>query len=75
MLEEKKPAVQVNLAELLKETGIADDDSFFMDDEPLPPPPQPQQPQQPMVQIQMDPPPIPAIETKENNVNYIVTFL
>lgn len=65
MIEEKKPAVQVNLAELLKQTGIVDDDeSFFMDDEPpLPPPPPPQ----PIVQIP-DEQPIPPAETKENNV-------
>ena len=50
-VEEKRP-VQVNLAELMKETGI--DDEFFMDDEPAPPPPPP-----PIVQ--------PA-ETKENNL-------
>ena len=73
MVEEKKPAV--NLAELLKETGIVDDDSFFMEEEPLAPvvvaPPQPLP--TPQVQIQMDPPPPPlpavaTVETKENNV-------
>ena len=69
MVEEKKPAVQVNLAELLKQTGIVDDDeSFFMDDEPsLPPPPPPSQQmqQQLPIQLQMEQPPA---ETKENNV-------
>ena len=55
----------MNLAELLKETGIVDDDGFsFMDEEPAPPPPPPATPQ---VQIQMDQQ-IPAAETKENNV-------
>ena len=71
MVEEKKPAVQVNLAELLKQTGIVDDDeSFFMDDEPtLPPPPPSQQIQQQQlpIQLQMEQP-IPPTETKENNV-------
>ena len=71
MVEEKKPAVQVNLAELLKQTGIVDDDeSFFMDDEPTlppPPPPQIQQQQQLPIQMQMEQP-IPPTETKENNV-------
>lgn len=77
VVEEKKPAVQVNLAELLKQTGIVDDDeSFFMDDEPTlqppPPPPPPQQQQQQIqqqlpIQIQMEQP-IPPTETKENNV-------
>lgn len=75
VVEEKKPAVQVNLAELLKQTGIVDDDeSFFMDDEPTlqpPPPPPPQQQQQIQqqlpIQIQMEQP-IPPTETKENNV-------
>lgn len=67
MVEEKKPAVQVNLAELLKQTGIVDDDeSFFMDDEPAPPPP-PAPQQQPLVQIAEEQPILPA-ETKENNV-------
>lgn len=72
-MEEKKPAV--NLAELLKQTGIVDDDeSFFMDDDPLPPPVQAPPPPPPaptqtpnQVQIQMDQQ-IPPVETKENNV-------
>lgn len=55
VVEEKRP-VQVNLAELMKQTGIVDDDeSFFMDEEPAP----------------MAPPPVQQlpVETKENNVN------
>jgi len=78
VVEEKKPAVQVNLAELLKQTGIVDDDeSFFMDDEPTlpPPPPPPQQiQQQPSIQLQMEQP-IPPTETKENNVMKIAIKL
>lgn len=64
-MEEKRPAVQVNLAELLKQTGIVDDDeSFFMMDEepvqqPAPPPPLPPDQQQQL----------PLVETKENNVH------
>lgn len=65
MVEEKKPAV--NLAELLKQTGIVDDDeSFFMEEEP-PAAAAPQPLPTPQVQIQMDPP-MPPVETKENNV-------
>jgi hypothetical protein len=75
VVEEKKPAVQVNLAELLKQTGIVDDDeSFFMDDEPtLPPPPPPQIQQQLPIQMQMEQP-IPPTETKENNVMNIFLY-
>ncbi len=60
----------MNLAELLKQTGIADDDEFsFMDmEEPAPPPPPQPTPPAPQVQIQMEQA-IPAVETKENNVS------
>ena len=76
-MEEKRPAVQVNLAELLKQTGIVgDDESFFMDDEPppppLPPPPPPPLPvvaaatlvQPPQLQLPMI---TPVLEPKESN--------
>lgn len=68
VVEEKKPAV--NLAELLKQTGIVDDDeSFFMDEEPLPPAlPTAPAPPTPQVQIQLDQQ-MPAMETKENNAS------
>ena len=74
VVEEKKP-VQVNLAELMKQTGIVDDDDsfFMMDDEPPPPPPPPAPaPQIPTV-IQPALSVVPAVpqitvETKENNV-------
>jgi hypothetical protein len=61
VVEEKRPAVQVNLAELMKQTGIVDDDEsfFMMDDEPVQPPaPLDQQ--------------IPLVETKENNVKSLI---
>ena len=54
LVEEKRPAVQVNLGELLKQTGIVDDDdSFFLDDEPTPP--QPVEQVQPQVALQPRP--------------------
>ena len=64
MVEEKRPAVQVNLAELMKQTGIVDDDEsfFMMDDEPVQPP---------AAQDQQ----IPLVETKENNVkSFIICY-
>ena len=75
--------MQVNLGELLKQTGIVgDDESFFMDDEPpLPPPPMatvtsvvpPTQPQ-PTLQLQL-PMITPVLETKESNNVYLINQL
>ena len=69
--------MQVNLGELLKQTGIVgDDESFFMDDEPPPLPPPvasvvpPTQPQ-PTMQLQL-PMMTPVIETKESNNVYLI---
>ena len=69
LVEEKRPAVQVNLGELLKQTGIVDDDdSFFLDDEPTPP--QPVQQVQPQVALQSQPMHQPLAESKGNNVSH-----
>jgi len=66
--EEKRPAVQVNLAELLKQSGIVDDDeSFFLDEEPA----APALPAPAPVAVAAVPAPVqqPLVESKEHNVS------